>query len=63
MATVYSLVDDPHPDGRTRIPLPFPYRFGSIGFTSNGFFIMYAIEDSTKIVVLNITWDNPDYWG
>lgn len=63
MGTVFSLVDDPHSDGRTRIPLPFPYRFGSIGYTANGFFIIYAIEEPSTLVVLNITWDNPDYWG
>lgn len=63
MGTVYSLVDDPHPDGHVRIALPFPYRFGSIGYTANGLFVMYLIEDLRTIVVLNITGDNPDYWG
>ena len=63
MTSVFSLVHDPHPDGHTRILLPFPYRFGSISYTANGFFIMYVIEEPATIVVLNIAWSGPDYWG
>ena len=63
MATVHDLVEDPYPDGRTRIRLPFPYRFGSIGYTANGFFIVYSIPDTVKMLVHYIGWVNPDYWG
>ena len=63
MVTVHDLVDDPRPDERTRISLPFPYRFGSISYTANHFFIMYVIEEPTTIVVLNIAWSGPDYYG
>ena len=63
MTTVHDLVDGPHPDGLARIRLPFPYRFGSIGYTANGIFVIYAIEEPSTIVVLSIRWAGPDYWG
>lgn len=63
MATVHDLVDDPHPDERTRVSLPFPYRFGSIGYTAHGVFVMYAIEEPLTVVVLNIRWASSDYYG
>ena len=44
MTAVHDLVEDPHPDDRTRIWLPLPFRFGAIGYTANGFFITYGIE-------------------
>lgn len=63
MATGHDLVDDPYPDGRTRIRLPLPYRYGSVGYTANGFFVMYVVEDSTTIMVLTISRASPDYYG
>ncbi|MDE2837718.1 MAG: hypothetical protein OXL97_09485 [Chloroflexota bacterium] len=43
--------------------MPFPFPFGTLGYKANGFFITYRIENVRTIRVLNITWDNPDYWG
>ena len=63
MATVHDLVDDPHPDDETRISMPFPFPFGTLAYRTNGFFITYRIENVGTIRVLNIVWENPDYWG
>lgn len=63
MTAVRGLMDDPYPDEQAKIPLPFPFPYGSIGFRASGFFITYEFADATTIRVLNITRDNPDYWG
>lgn len=63
MATVHDLVDNPYPDDETRTPMPFPFPYGTIAYTANGFFITYRIENVGTLRVLNIGWDNPDYWG
>ena len=63
MTAVRSLMDDPCPDERTRIRLPLPFRYGSIGWRVSGFFITYEFVDETTLRVLSIGWVNPDYWG
>lgn len=63
MTVVHSILESPHPDRRTRIPLPLPYRFGSIGCKASGFFIVYSIASATTVLVHYVGWDNPDYWG
>ena len=63
MTVVRGLMDDPYPDGQTRVRLPFPFSYGSIGCRVSGFFITYEFADATTIRILNITWDNPDYRG
>ena len=63
MTAVRGLMDNPYPDEQAKIPLPFPFPYGSIGFRASGFFIAYELADATTIRILNIGWDNPDYWG
>ena len=63
MATVHDLVDDPHPDNAAKILLPFPFPYGTIAYTANGFFITYRIENTGTLLVLNIVWVSPGYWG
>ena len=68
MTAVHDLVEDPHPDDRTRIWLPLPFRFGAIGYTANGFFITYGIEtygieDAGTLRVYTIGWVGPDHWS
>ena len=63
MAAVRGLMDDPYPDGRVRVSLPFPFSYGSIGCHVSGFFITYEFVDATTIRILTIGRDNSGYWG
>ncbi len=63
MTAVRGLMNNPYPDERAKMPLPFPFPYGSMGCRVSGFFITYEFVDAATIRVLNIVWDNPDYWG
>ena len=57
------LMIDPEPDSSSKLRLPFPYRFGTISYTSGGFFFTYEFENALVVHVLTISRANPDYWG
>ncbi len=63
MTVIRSLMNDPYPDGRTKIALPFPFPYGSIGHRAGGFFITYEFENAATIRILAIGWANPDYYA
>ena len=63
MTAVHGILESPHPDQRTKILLPLPYRFGSIGCKASGFFIVYSIATAMEVLVQYVGWDNPDYYG
>ena len=63
MTVVHGILEEPRPDGRTRIRLPFPYRFGSIGCMAGGFFVVYVIEEPSTVVVLNVARAAPSFYG
>ena len=57
------LLVDPEPDGSSKTRLPLPYRFGTIGHTSGGFFFTYEFENAMVVCVLTISRAGPDYYG
>ena len=52
----------PGPARQVSTPLP-PFLYGSIGYTANGFFITYGIEDAATLRVYTIGWVGPDHWS
>ena len=57
------LMSDPYPDGTTKIQLPFPFRYGTIGYRTDGFFITYGFENAATLRVYTISWDTGYYFG
>ncbi len=57
------LMIDPEPDGASKIRLPLPYRFGTVSYTSGGFFFTYEFENAMVVCVLSISRAGSDYWG
>lgn len=54
---------EPYPDGRTKVRLPFPFRYGTIACISDGFFIVYEFENAATVRVSTISWYTGQYWG
>jgi len=63
MAGVRDLMDDPHPDERVKIRLPFPFLHGTIGYHCDGFFITYGFENAATLRIYTISWDTGYYFG
>ena len=53
------LLENPYPDGISKVALPFPYRPGTIGFSYGEFWISYAILNAATIGVASVYW-SPD---
>ena len=45
MAGVRDLMNDPHPDERVKIRLPFPFLYGTIGYHCDGFFNYLRVRE------------------
>ena len=50
------LLQDPYPDGISKVSLPFFYRPGVIGFTYRKFWISYVIQNAATIGVASVYW-------
>lgn len=58
------LLDNPAPDGLTKIALPaMPYREGTLGYTSGSFWIVYRVMNAATIYISAIHWslDSPNH--
>ena len=47
---------NPHPDGRFKVYLGFPYQPGTIGFANRDFWIAYVIQNAAYIGVASVYW-------
>ena len=54
-----ALLDDPTPDGTTKVELPFPYRSGTFGFDSGSFWIAYLFLNAEVLYIVAAYW-SPD---
>ena len=63
MVGISLLLFDPHPDGRSKVRLPFPFRYGAMGYTAGSFFVVYEFENAATIRVSTISWTGTPYWG
>lgn len=60
------LLQDPYPDGVSKILLAFfPYRSGTVGFAHGDFWISYSILNPAYIRIASVYWrpDSPRRWG
>lgn len=57
------LMADPYADERAKVQLPFPFRYGTIAYIRDGFFLVYEFENPATIRVSTISWYTGQYWG
>jgi len=50
------LMSDPHPDGVTKVALPFPYTPGTFGFYYRDFWIAYVFLNALVLGVIAAHW-------
>ena len=57
------LLEDPYPDARTKVVLPFPYRPGTYGFEHGNFWIAYAFLNPHVLAIATVYWspNSPRY--
>lgn len=63
MVGIGLLITDPYPDNRTKVRMPFPFRYGTIGYTAGNFFIVFEFENATTLRISTISWAGTPYWG
>ena len=62
-AAIDYLMAGAEPDDNSKVRLPLPFRFGTIGYVSGGFFFTYEFENAITVRILSISRDSPDYYG
>ena len=62
-AILNDLMADPHTDDRSKIRLPFRFRYGTIACVSDGFFVVYEFENAATVRVTTISRYTGQYWG
>ena len=50
------LLRNPHPDGKSKVFLPFPYIEGTIGFACRGFWMTYNFLNALTIQINTVNW-------
>ena len=50
------LMSAPHPDGVTKVALPFPYTPGTLGFYYRDFWIAYVFLNALVLGVVAVDW-------
>ena len=63
MVAIGLLLIDPYPGERAKVRLPFPFRYGTIAYLRDGFFVVYEFENAATIRVSTISWHTGQYWG
>ena len=48
MVAIGLLLIDPYPGERAKVRLPFPFRYGTIAYIRDGFFVVYEFENAAN---------------
>jgi len=56
VAALNSLLQDPIPDGVTKVELPFPYRPGTYGYAAGSFWIAYLFLNALVLYIAAVYW-------
>ncbi len=62
-AILNDLMADPYADENAKVRLPFPFRYGTIAYICDGFFVVYEFENAETMRVSTISRYNGQYWG
>ncbi len=54
MTAIWSLLDDPYPDGVSKVALLPPFRYGTIALGAGGHLVTYSIENAEIIWIQGI---------
>ena len=53
---VEALCLDPRPDGHRKVPLPFPPRAGTLGFSYGDFWMAYSVLPDGRVLIAMAYW-------
>ncbi len=62
-AILDDMMADPYADERAKVRLPFPFRYGTMAYIRDSFFVVYEFENATTLRVSTISRYTGQYWG